>query len=165
MQAYPLLTGFSPLAPYSVVSTADHDMHRRRRNALNSFFSVASIRRLEPIMKEHMAKMLSRLELSGRSGEVVQMHHVFKACASDVITVYAFGESFKFMDQPDYGWSYFESTYWFFYLTHVFGLVPWLVHLVQSAPGWAIRVFIPSLGELRDRQTVCQVAYWSGFLR
>lgn len=141
-------------APFSIVSTPDHDLHRQRRNALNSFFSVASIRRLEPIINQHVAKMLSRLETCGKSGEVLQMHHVFKACASDVITVYAFNDSFDFMNEPDFGTSYFESTDWFFYLTHVFGLVPWLVDLVQNVPSWVLRIFIPSLEQLRDRQDV-----------
>ena len=108
-------------------------------------------------MKEYMAKMLSRMEVSGRSEEVVQMHHVFKACASDVITIYAFGDCFQFMDEPDFGWSYFESTDWFFYLTHIFGLVPWLVHYVQNMPGWAVRTFLPTLSQLRDRQDVCRI--------
>lgn len=44
-------------------------------------------------MKENMSKLRSRLIQSGKSGEIVQMHHVFKACTSDVITFYAFGDS------------------------------------------------------------------------
>ena len=141
-------------APYSIVSTPDHDLHRRRRNALNSFFSVASIRRLEPIMKQFMAKMIARMEEAATTGEILQMHHVFKACASDVITVYAFGECFGFMDRRDFGKSFFESTDVFFLLTHVFGLVPWLVHYVQNMPSWLVKTLVPSLGELRERQDV-----------
>ncbi|KAJ8063550.1 hypothetical protein OCU04_007422 [Sclerotinia nivalis] len=138
--------------PYSIVSTPGHDLHRRRRNALNSFFSVASIRRLEPIIRKHMEKMLSRMEVSGKTGEIVHMHHVFKACASDVITVYAFDDSFEYMNEPDYGRSFFESTDIFFYLTHIFGLVPGLVDFAQNAPGWLLKIFIPNLQQLRERQ-------------
>ncbi|XDG09712.1 hypothetical protein ABKA04_009327 [Annulohypoxylon sp. FPYF3050] len=98
--------------PFSIVSTPDHDLHRQRRNALNSFFSVASVRRLEPIMKEYMGKLISRMEQAGNTGEILQMHHLFKACASDVITVYAFGVCFGFMDTPDFGRAFFESTDW-----------------------------------------------------
>ena len=106
-------------------------------------------------MKEHMAKMWSRMELSGRSGEVVQMHHLFRACTSDVITVYAFGDSFHFLDKQDYGTLYFEATNLFFALTHVFGHFPWFALLVQSAPAWIVRTFFPSLKELLNKQTVC----------
>ncbi|KUI64499.1 Trichodiene oxygenase [Cytospora mali] len=118
--------------PYSIVSTPDHDLHRRRRNALNSFFSVASIRRLEPIMKKYMAKLIARMEKAGSTGEVLQMHHLFKACASDVITIYAFDDCFGFMDTPDCGKAFFEST--------------------DNMPTWLVKVLFPSLSELRDRQ-------------
>ncbi|MCJ1437947.1 hypothetical protein MMC27_007334 [Xylographa pallens] len=138
--------------PYSIVSTPDHDLHRRRRNALNSFFSVASVRRLEPIITEHLEKLLSRMEISGKSGDVLQMHHIFKACASDVITVYAFDDSFSFMNEPDYGKSFFDSTDVFFYMTHLFALVPALVQFAQNAPSWLLKIFIPNLAQLRDRQ-------------
>ncbi|KAJ6021662.1 cytochrome P450 [Penicillium herquei] len=138
--------------PHSIVSTPDHSLHRQRRNALNSFFSVASIRRLEPIMKTYMKKMFKILDKAGNTGQILHMHHLFKACASDVITVYAFGECFNFLDQPDHGRSFFESTDVFFYLTHIFGLVPWLVHYVQNMPSWLVKLLLPSLSELRDRQ-------------
>jgi len=105
-------------------------------------------------MKEFMGKMISRMEEAGKTGEIMQMHHVFKACASDVITVYAFGECFGFMNTPDFGRAFFESTDVFFLLTHIFGLVPWLVHHVQNMPTWAVKTFMPSLSELRDRQDV-----------
>jgi cytochrome P450 len=127
------------------VSTLDHDLHRRRRNALNSFFSVASVRWLEPIITEHLEKLLSRMEIFGKSGEVLQMHHIFKACASDVIIVYAFDDSFEFMNQLDYGKSFFDSIDVFFYMTHLFALVPTLVQFAQNAPSWLLKIFIPNL--------------------
>lgn len=94
------------------------------------------------------------MEVSGKSGEVLQMHHIFKACASDVITVYAFDDSFEYMNEPDYGKSFFDSTDVFFYMTHLFALVPALVHFAQNAPSWLLKIFIPNLGQLRDRQDV-----------
>lgn len=142
-------------APYSMVSTPDHDLHRQRRNAVNSFFSIASIRRLEPIMKEFLGKMFKHMDNASASGKIVQMHALFKACASDVITQYAFGECLHFLDQSDCGKPYFDATDWFFYLTHVFGLFPGLVAQAQTCPGWVIRIIAPFLSALRDRQDVC----------
>ena len=107
--------------------------------------------------------LLSRIAKSGLSGEVVQMHHIFKAYTSDVITEYAFGDSFHFMDAPDYGRLYFEATDFFFSLTHVFGHFPWYACLVQSAPAWVVRTLSPTLRELVDKQTVGLVSYWPTF--
>ena len=73
------------------------------------------------------------METSGKSSEVLQMHHIFKACASDVITVYAFNDSFELMNEPDYGRAFFDSTDVFFYMTHLFALVPVLVQFAQNA--------------------------------
>lgn len=133
----------------------EHDVHRQRRNAINSFFSTASIRRLEPIVKKGMGKMLSRLEQSGKNGEVVTMHHVFKALTSDVINVYAFDASFDFLGQPSYGRGYFDATDLFFSLNHVFCYFPFVAFLVQSLPPSLVSFFMPTLQELFEKKDVC----------
>ena len=135
-----------------------HSVHRRRRNALSSFFSGASVRRLEPILKENLEKLLSRLEQPGRSDEVVQMHYVFKAYTSHVINQYAFRSSFRFLDAHDYGRPYFEAVDLFFSLTHVFGHFPLYARMVQSAPSWLVRRVSPALKELVDKQMVSERA-------
>ncbi|KAI8626385.1 cytochrome P450 [Xylariaceae sp. FL1651] len=149
----PKVVGKRTGTPNSMVATIDHDMHRRRRNAVNAFFSTASIRRLEPIMKEHIDRMLARVADCGRAGDVVQLHYLFKACTSDVITMYAFGDSFRFLDKADLGKPYFEATDLFFGLTHIFGHFTWFADLIQSLPIWAIAIFKPSLRELWSKQS------------
>ncbi|KAI1361471.1 cytochrome P450 CYP682H1 [Xylaria arbuscula] len=145
---FALLTG----TPYSIVSTQSHELHRQRRNALSSFFSTASIHRFEHIMKEHLGKLLARLDAAGRAGQVVRIHDLFKAAASDIITMYAFDNSFDFLDLPDYGQSYFDATHNFFLLTHVCVLLPWLYPIIQGSPDWLLRLLFPGLSEVRDRQ-------------
>lgn len=137
-----------------MVATVQHDVHRRRRNALNSFFSGASVRRLEPIIENHMHRMLLRMQRSGKYGEVVELHHMFKACASDIITLYAFGDSFHFMDEDDYGRPYFQAGEEFTSMTHVFGAFPWLFTLALSTPGWLIKYLKPKMTEFVDRKEV-----------
>jgi hypothetical protein len=105
-------------------------------------------------MKTFMSKMIKRMEQSGKKKDVVQIHRLFRACASDIITMYAFGECLDYTDSPDYGNSYFQATDWFFHLTHVFGQMPGLVNRVQSMPAWLIRFLAPFLSPLRDRQDV-----------
>ena len=132
----------------------EHDIHRQRRNAINSFFSTASIRRLEPILRKGLGKMLSRLEQSGKNGEVVAMHHVFKALTSDVINVYAFDASFDFLSQPAYGRGYFDATDLFFSLNHVFCYFPFVAFLVQSLPPSLVGKLMPTLNELFEKKNV-----------
>ncbi|TGO21668.1 hypothetical protein BPAE_0206g00020 [Botrytis paeoniae] len=119
------------------IATIDHDMHQKRRNTITNFFSNASIRRLEPVMKEHINTLLSRMQVAGTKEQVLSMHFVFRACTSDLITQYAFGKSFHFLEQEDFSMPYMESTD--------------VGTLLALAPPWAIKIFIPSLTEMWDK--------------
>ncbi|KAM4059506.1 cytochrome p450 [Hirsutella rhossiliensis] len=136
----------------SIVATIDHDVHRKRRGPISVYFSTASIRRLEPLMQEHLAKLLSRMEEAGRRGEVLPMHYVFRAATSDMITKYAFGDSFHFLDRKDFAMPYMESTNVFSMLNHTFCHFPWVGALLAWAPPWAVKALIPSLAEMWDKQ-------------
>ena len=92
------------------------------------------MRRLEPIIHEHVLKLMKRFHEHGLRNEIIEPHHMLKACASDVITLYAFGDSFHWLDKPDCGRSYFEAGDMFNSLTHVFGAFPWLFRLAVAAP-------------------------------
>jgi len=142
-------------APNSIIATVGHDVHRMRRNSINGFFSNASIRRVEPIIKERLEKMLSRWsEASPEDGKILYLHTVFKAYASDIITTYAFGDCFHFLDEDDWGMAYFDSTEKYFGLTHVFGHFPVVMKLVNNAPTWALRLIIDNLSEMSEKQEV-----------
>lgn len=47
--------------PEATFSTASHDQHRLRRAALNRFFSMASVKRLQPMIEERVTRLLERL--------------------------------------------------------------------------------------------------------
>ncbi|EFQ35390.1 cytochrome P450 [Colletotrichum graminicola M1.001] len=107
---------------------------------------------LEPILQDHMERMLFRMQESGTQCEVVELHYIFKACASDIITLYAFGDSFHFLDQSDYGVPYFRAGEAFNSMTHVFGAFPWLLTVASSAPGWLLKYLNPDMAEFVDRR-------------
>lgn len=137
-----------------MVTTVDHDVHRRRRNAVNAFFSNNSIRRLEPILQERLRTMLCRIQHSSEQDKALEMHPVFRACTNDVITTYAFGRSFNLLDRPDFGVPYFEASDVFFRLEHLFGHFTWLADLVQATPLWVVSMLFPSMKELVEKQYV-----------
>ncbi|KAL7803486.1 cytochrome P450 [Trichoderma aethiopicum] len=110
------------------------------------------VRRLEPIVKEQIGQIFARLADSAKRKEVVEMHHLFKACASDIITLYAFGDSFSFLHQLDYGQGYFDACDKLNTMTHVFGNFPWLRILASSAPDWAIKKLVPSMSDFLDKK-------------
>lgn len=105
-------------------------------------------------MKENMAKLLSRMEAAGKTGEVLPMHYVLKACTSDIITKYAFGDSFHFLDDEEYAIPYMKSTDVYHLFNHAFCHFPWVGTLIASAPTWAIKTCIPGLTEMWNKQKV-----------
>lgn len=142
------------LAQNSIVATVDHDLHRRRRNTINAFFSSASIRRLEPIMQESMANLLRRMDEAGRKKEILPMHYVIKACTSDVITKFAFGDSFHFLDEEDFATPYMKATDVFHLFNHAMCHFPIVGKMLAAAPDWAIHMLIPGLSAMWHKKGV-----------
>ncbi|TGJ83495.1 hypothetical protein E0Z10_g5258 [Xylaria hypoxylon] len=136
----------------SIVATVNHDLHRKRRNTINAFFSSASIRRLQPIMQENMANLLIRLDKAGREKAVLPMHYVIKACTSDVITKWTFGDSFHFMDEEDFAAPYMKSTDVFHLFNHAMCHFPIVGTILAKAPDWAIHMFLPGLSDMWNKK-------------
>ncbi|KAM7203059.1 P-loop containing nucleoside triphosphate hydrolase protein [Rhypophila sp. PSN 637] len=137
--------------PDSLVSTVNHDDHRRRRNAMSAFFSNNSIRCLEPIMHECLRKLLIRIHDHGNDKPMV-MHPVFRACTNDVITTYAIGSCFNLLEEPTFGEPYFKSCDTLFRLEHVFGSFFWLADLFHHMPLWLVPWLVPEMRLLVEKQ-------------
>ncbi|PSR80440.1 cytochrome P450 [Coniella lustricola] len=138
--------------PGSTFSTVHHDQHRQRRSAISPFFSPASVHRLEHILKENLGKMLARLDRHSRAGDIVQIHYVFKALASDLITFYCFDQSMNHLDASEYGRGDMDASDKLFFLTHIGKVLPWVMNVYAHAPGWIIRVLLPDVYEQRKRR-------------
>ena len=75
----------------SAGATADHDLHRTRRAAMSKMFSKESVRRLEPIMRRNLDKMLVRLKEFQESGREISLLPLYGAFTNDLISEYAYG--------------------------------------------------------------------------
>jgi cytochrome P450 len=68
--------------PEAMFSTISHDQHKLRRAALNRFFSMTSVRRLQPVIEERVAKLLERLlsfkDVEGSDG-VIKVNYAYAA--------------------------------------------------------------------------------------
>ncbi len=102
-------------------------------------------------MQERLGKLLERLR--GEELKPVKMHPIFRACTNDIITTYAFGQSFCLLNCPDFGMPYFESSDVFFRMEHIFGHFHWLADLVQATPLWVVPLLFPRLRELVEKQS------------
>lgn len=84
-------------APTSVISTLDHDHHRARRNPLLGFFSKQAITRLEPFIWSRVNLLVNKLKRAHECGRVIEAVDAYGALTTDVISYYAYGETFDFL--------------------------------------------------------------------
>jgi cytochrome P450 len=63
----------------SILGTAEHALHRSRRAALSSFFSMQNVRKLLPVVEERVGALARRLRACGEKGEIVSLEYAFGA--------------------------------------------------------------------------------------
>ncbi|KAF7113807.1 hypothetical protein CNMCM5793_004862 [Aspergillus hiratsukae] len=89
-------------APFALLNTIDHHLHRQLRAQLNPFFSTARIRQQEPAIKALVNKLCRRLEESKNTGQPVHIEHALICFTTDVITDYSMGDGYHHLDAPDF---------------------------------------------------------------
>ncbi|KAL9104891.1 MAG: hypothetical protein Q9163_000208 [Psora crenata] len=89
-------------------ATAEHDLHRTRRAAMSKMFSKEAVRRLEPIMRTNLDKLLIRLKEFQDDGKDISLLPMFGAFTNDVISEYAYGFNSNWVQAPQFNRVFFE---------------------------------------------------------
>ncbi|KAK1836967.1 cytochrome P450 CYP542B3 [Podospora conica] len=87
----------------SGIGTVDHRLHKLRRAALNPFFSLQSVRALQPVLEERVDALLARLRAEGLHRREINIIYPFSAFTNDVINSYAFARHDDLLASPTYG--------------------------------------------------------------
>ncbi|KIV82822.1 hypothetical protein PV11_04895 [Exophiala sideris] len=86
--------------------TVEHEVHRKRRGALNPFFSKASIVSNLPVIQEKLAVMCDRFDKIARSEsgsrEVLDLEAVYLALTTDVLTQCSYGWTYDYIHSPEW---------------------------------------------------------------
>jgi cytochrome P450 len=82
--------------------TVEHEIHRKRRGALNPFFSKASIVANLPIIQEKLAIMVDRLDKIKGSREVLDLEAIYLALTTDVLTQCSYGWTYDYLHSPEW---------------------------------------------------------------
>lgn len=88
--------------------TATHGLHRKRRAAFSQFFSKASIRRLEPVLKDLVESLCDGIESGMKVGKPVNLVHAYSALTQDVITEYCFADCRNVLKMRDFAPHYYN---------------------------------------------------------
>jgi hypothetical protein len=63
-------------------STVDHKLHRMRRAGVAPYFSMANVRRLQPVLEERVQTCIRRLRTLAETGEVIRCVVIASAFSS-----------------------------------------------------------------------------------
>ena len=143
------------LAPGSILSTQDHDLHRHRRAALNPYFSRQNVRRLEPVINGTLENLFRRMSGWAKDGHPVRMNVAFRAATKDVIVEYAFGGGEKCLDMSDCNGAFFDVMAPQ-RLTHLGTHVYWFFKLMAGLPPAIMTVLVPKVGVFARFMQVCK---------
>lgn len=142
---------------YSTFSTGPNSVHRVRRARLDPFFSRRNVISLEHIVQSRAEKLTELVSAKLARKEAVDMHHAFRAISVDVITDYAFGESYHLLDTADLGREFFEMVNGIGPTMWVFQQWPGLQKVALSMPSAVAKAMNRSLKHVLNLQEVWQV--------
>jgi cytochrome P450 len=123
--------------------TESHDLHRRRRAALNASFSKATITALEPEIRDLVDKLCTRLKEFQKSGEPAELGLIFAALTADVVTQYAFGNRYGCLDAPDFNPMLYKAVQANIKTSTLAKQFGWLVPLSRAMPHWMVNAMNP----------------------
>lgn len=70
----------------STLSTIKHDHHRARRAALSPYFSMANVRKLQPVIDERVRKLIERIRgFKDPEEKVFTLNHLFTAFTNGML--------------------------------------------------------------------------------
>ncbi|KAJ9616826.1 hypothetical protein H2200_000545 [Cladophialophora chaetospira] len=132
----------------SVITTADSALHRRRRAALNPFFSKRSILEFQPVIREKVELFSRKVSEYKDKDAPMVLSDAFPAFAGDIITEYSFGICYDHLDSPDFSESFHAAFMAVGEFGHVAVQFPWFHPLLNSLPQGFVRKTQPALGSL-----------------
>jgi cytochrome P450 len=147
--------------PHSSVGTASNEVHRIKRGAMNPIFSRQKVLDVESIVQDKVEKVIRRLEnsvsktsrLADDSG--VDLHHAFRAVSVDVISEFAFGSCYNFLDKSDTSAKFFEMARGIGPALYAFQQFPSLQRLALKIPPWLAPLLSRPLGYVTSMQAEC----------
>ena len=125
-----------------------------RRAPLNPFFSKKSVARLEPMIKSVVEKLCTRLRGFQKTKEPVNLRYAFAALTMDVVTDYAFAQSYNCLDEPDFSPIWPQAVDSISEQTHINKQLPWILPLMRLMPLWLVNRLNPHMMRLISFQIV-----------
>ncbi|MCJ1245681.1 hypothetical protein MMC30_002885 [Trapelia coarctata] len=139
----------------SVFGTVPHNHHRLRRSAFNHMFSKGSIEAIGSMIQEKVDTLCKAVEGHISSGEPLRLDLGYIALTIDMISEYAFGESFKLLEKPGFSQEWKDAIYAQFESAIPLRHFPWIANLILLLPDWvASKINKPTAAFVANQETV-----------
>lgn len=135
-------------------ATVSNDLHRRRRAALNPFFSRRKVLELEDIVHSKVDKLCRRVRADRATGQPTNLHAAFRAISVDTITDYAFDECWNQLDADDLGEWFSDMVRGSTPMFWTFQAFPSLRDPIQGLPEWIAKRMSPAVADFLGCQIV-----------
>lgn len=144
--------------PGAVVATSAHDLHHRRRVALNPYFSKRRILEFSNQMQTCVEEICNRLvqEYSGTS-KVLKLNDVWATFSTDNIIFYTFGKSYEYHNYPDFVAPFTRAGINITRSTHFAAHFPWAFKILRSMPNVVVGWLIPTIGPALEFNDVSRI--------
>lgn len=130
-------------APDSSFATASHELHRLRRSALNPFFSKRSINNQVSLIVDKIERLSKRYETICKTKEVIRLDAAYMALTMDIITHYAYGESYNYLAEDDFKIEWKETVVGGSANGVFLRQFPWALPILKATPLSTLKVMNP----------------------
>ncbi|KAJ5769074.1 Cytochrome P450 [Penicillium odoratum] len=122
-------------APSSTLAECDPVRHKQRKAPLEQLFSKKNILSLEQMLMEHVDYCSERFDEYFAQGKPVSMEWALKSLAMDMVSQFAFGQSFDALSDPEFKSLPVRVFQQYLPSLHVIKAFPF-VRLLNSLPLW-----------------------------
>lgn len=129
----------------STQATASASLHRLRRAALSPFFSQAKVTQLQGCITNKIEKLCGIMSQHQASGNPANMHNLYRALTVEIITEYAFAESWNTLDKLDEGVQWFDMIKGSSEGAAFVRQFGWVTQLMKKLPPWLAIKIAPDL--------------------
>jgi cytochrome P450 len=139
-------------APDSAFGSVDHRRHRIRRQPMNPFFSQQRIRHLEPMLRGMMDKLRKGMKAWKERKTPLHMYHAFNAFTTDVVVEYSMGESFHYLDDPEFTPQWSKTIQSIVQMGVQLKQFRWVIGFFELLPRWLVVSLNPDIGPVIDQK-------------
>lgn len=121
---------------------------------MNKYFSAASIRNIEPFIKERLQKVCYHLDnYYSREGNAANLSDALSCVAIDVVSEFVFGFSYNYSDSPSFLPNINSAIDGSSSLNHLAAFFPWVLKLLNMIPQRIILKISPDLKAMLEYKT------------